>query len=97
MLKLNPFFTTLLDLLPDTQNAGGASVEPSRAPCTHARLRRFIAEEVDFWKSASKAGPDAWRSSSQVAELAVAFVAVLTRCVRAAQPGEHAAGDRRAS
>ena len=48
--ELNPFFTTLLDLLPDTETPAVRSVEPGRAPCTHARLRRFIAEEVDFWK-----------------------------------------------
>ena len=78
--ELNPFFTTLLDLLPDTETPAVRSVEPGRAPCSHARLRRFIAEEVDFWKYGVGRTDRVAILFPNGPELAVAFVAVLTYC-----------------
>ena len=78
--ELNPFFTTLLDLLPDTETPAVRSVEAGRAPCTHRRLRRFIAEEVDFWKYGVGRTDRVAILFPNGPELAVAFVAVLTYC-----------------
>ena len=77
---IGPGFTSLLDLLPSTDTPAVIPVD-ARAPCTHARLRRFV-EEI---------GPVFWRHyvgrNDRVAillpngpELAVAFVAVLSYC-----------------
>lgn len=116
MLEQLPF-RTLIELLPQTDRPAVCSMDLSRAACTHARLRRFVADEVCFSDYGVGRNDRVAILFPNGPELAVAFVAVTKRTSppsadtvffipicrvvgavvlheRAAQPGQHSAGDQ---
>jgi acyl-coenzyme A synthetase/AMP-(fatty) acid ligase len=76
-------FSTLLDLLPSTNEPAVRSVDPRRAPCTHARLRRFICNEVCFHSFGVGRNDRVAILFPNGPDLAIAFVAVLSYCTSA--------------
>ena len=82
MLEQLPF-RTLIELLPQTDRPAVCSMDLSRAACTHARLRRFVADEVCFSDYGVGRNDRVAILFPNGPELAVAFVAVLSYCTSA--------------
>ena len=78
MLEQLPF-RTLIELLPQTDHPAVCSMDLSRAACTHARLRRFVADEVCFSDYGVGRNDRVAILFPNGPELAVAFVAVTKR------------------
>ena len=73
-------FSSLLDLLPDTDKPAIRSIDPNVPPLTHARLRKFIADEFDLAQFGIGQGDRVALLMPNGPILALAFVAVLTYC-----------------
>jgi len=91
--KIDPFFTSLLDLLPNTDSPAVIPID-NRKPCTHARLRQFIVDiGPSFWKCNVGRNDRVALLLPNGPELAVAFVAVLTYCCCAPLNPANTAGE----
>jgi len=76
-------FQTLIDLLPSTDSPAIFSIDLARKPCTHAMLKRFIVEDVNFEAYGVGRNDRVAILFPNGPELAVAFVAVLSYCTSA--------------
>jgi hypothetical protein len=77
-------FKSMLDLLPSTDEYAVIAMDgdrkPSRKPCTHRRLRKFVSEEVALHRFGVGRNDRVAILLPNGPELATAFVAVLTYC-----------------
>ena len=83
MLNDLPWFNTILDMLPSTDAPAVFSIDKTRPPMTHARLRKFICDEVNFRQHGVGRNDRVAILFPNGPELAVAFIAVLSYCTSA--------------